>query len=209
MTKEIKYQCVHQETGLCETCFKYETTVAAQSSRIERLNKPCEKCGEAFEDEDSRTCIECVNHRDSELYFLHAKVNMLEGALRKISEKFGALTDKDYKEMQQGFYGPKIDIGWAKSVADAALSPERGEEPKWEVPESIESDEVTVAFFQKYLAMPNGNLEQLCRKAEAIMRVIDAARNLIYTDERHVSAQPLIDALEALDSLPERGGGAV
>lgn len=51
MTKEIKYQCVHQETGLCETCFKYETTVAAQSTRIEALEVALENIVETCHEE--------------------------------------------------------------------------------------------------------------------------------------------------------------
>lgn len=34
MKKEIKYQCVHTDSGLCETCFKYETQIAHLTARV-------------------------------------------------------------------------------------------------------------------------------------------------------------------------------
>lgn len=37
MVAEIKYQCIHLDSGLCETCFNYETRLAEQEKEIKRL----------------------------------------------------------------------------------------------------------------------------------------------------------------------------
>ncbi len=43
----------------------------------------------------------------------------------------------------------------------------------------LPSDEVTVAFFRKYLNLPDGNLEDLCRKAQKMTADIARLRKAI------------------------------
>jgi len=34
----MKAQCVHSETGLCESCFKYETEIACLKATLKKVN---------------------------------------------------------------------------------------------------------------------------------------------------------------------------
>ena len=54
--RDLKMQCIHSDTGLCETCFKYETTVAEKDAEIGRL-----RASENFYKESSTTF---ANQRD-------------------------------------------------------------------------------------------------------------------------------------------------
>ena len=35
----MKAQCVHSETGLCESCFKYEAEIARLNAKLQELEK--------------------------------------------------------------------------------------------------------------------------------------------------------------------------
>lgn len=35
----MKYQCIHQDTGLCETCFNYESRLSAAEKVVDVIRK--------------------------------------------------------------------------------------------------------------------------------------------------------------------------
>jgi hypothetical protein len=43
----------------------------------------------------------------------------------------------------------------------------------------IKADEVTIAFFQKYLKMPDANLEELCRECQRLVAQDEAIDEIV------------------------------
>ena len=90
----MKYQCVHSDTGLCETCFKYETELSALKSKNAELTKQVETLRMV----DSNQTMH-INAYIKEKEFLEAKVAeltatnlelvMVEGRLRDALLNYG------------------------------------------------------------------------------------------------------------------------
>lgn len=71
---------------------------------------------------------------------------------------------------------------------------------KEEGPMEIKPDEVTLAFFRKYLRMPDGNIEQLCRKAEDLFEALeDMVNQFAYVGHNDTTTTFYTGGLSALE----------
>ena len=52
----VKYQCVHQDSGLCETCFKYEAKIASLTARMKELEEELKQ--------EMNACIHFTNRKN-------------------------------------------------------------------------------------------------------------------------------------------------